>query len=63
MEITWQVDDGYAGPSRPQHVEVPDEELDECESEEERMELIEGYVQDEFENNIPSIGSRREPEM
>jgi len=52
VKITWQVDDGYGGPSRPQFTEVDDEELQECETEEERQQLIEDTVQVDFENKI-----------
>ena len=47
--VTWQVDDGYAGGSRPQHTEIPDEDLDDCESEEEKQKIIDEYVQSDFE--------------
>jgi hypothetical protein len=52
MKIRWEVDDGYAGKSRPHFVEVDDDELAECETEEERNELINDYVKNEFENKI-----------
>lgn len=52
MRLTWEVDDGYCGGSRPQHTEVPDDELEECESEEERQQLIEDYIQNDFEQRI-----------
>lgn len=52
MKITWEVDDGYGGKSRPQHIEVPDDELQECINVEEQFTLIEEYVQAAFENTI-----------
>ena len=52
MRVTWQIDDGYAGPSRPQHVEVDDEELAECETDEERERLIEDTVQEDFNQKV-----------
>lgn len=30
MRVTWEVDDGYVGGKRPQHTEIPDDELAEC---------------------------------
>ena len=36
MEVTWEICDGYVGGSRPQTTEVPDDELSECETEDER---------------------------
>lgn len=52
MEIRWEVADGYVGKSRPQTTEIPDEELEACETEEERQQLIYDYVQDDFEQKI-----------
>jgi len=50
--VTWEVDDGYVGKSRPQHTEVPDDELAECETDEEREDLINDYIQSDFEQRI-----------
>jgi hypothetical protein len=52
MMVTWEVDDGYVGKARPQHTDIPDEELDECETEHEKDELIAQYVQGDFDNKI-----------
>lgn len=52
MKITWEVEDGYCGGSRPQYTEVPDEDLDECETDDEREKLIEEYVQDDFDQTV-----------
>jgi hypothetical protein len=52
MKITWEVEDGYVGKSSPQVVDVPDEELAECETDEEKHDLVEEYVQQDFNNNI-----------
>jgi len=51
MRIRWEVTDGYVGKSRPQYVDVPDEDLDGL-SEDEQNDVIEGYVLTEFENSI-----------
>jgi len=51
MRITWQVDDGYVG-GRPQHTEIDDEELEECETEDEKRALIEDIIQEEFYQKI-----------
>jgi len=48
MRVQWEVQDGYAGKSRPQFTDIPDEELEGL-SEEERQLVIEDYVQSEFE--------------
>lgn len=53
MRITWFLEDGYAGGSRPQYVNVPDDELSECETEEDQKKLIDEYVDGERDNIIP----------
>lgn len=40
MKITWQVDDGYAGGSRPKVTIIDDDELAEYETEEEKEQFI-----------------------
>ena len=52
MKNKWEIDDGYCGGSRPHYVEVDDEELNECETDEERNELIEQVVKDDFNETI-----------
>ena len=52
MEVTWEVNDGYVGKSRPHYTEVPDDELDECKTKEEKQELINEYVQGEFSDYV-----------
>ena len=51
-KITYEIVDGYVGGRRPQTVEVDDGELGECETADERRELIEDAVQADFENKI-----------
>ena len=52
MKVHWQVEDGYAGKARVQVTEVPDADLDECETKQEIDALIEACVQNDFETNI-----------
>lgn len=52
MRITWQIDDGYIGKSAPHYTEVDDDELAECETEQERQDLIAESVQADFEQTI-----------
>ena len=52
MKIKWEVMDGYAGKPRPHYIDVPDEELEECETHEERRDLVDGYVQEAFDQTI-----------
>ncbi len=52
MEVTWEVEDGYLGKSRPKTTIIPDEEIADCETEDEAMQLVEDYVQSDFDNEI-----------
>ena len=52
MKVTWQVDDGYVLGSRPLTTDIDDDELAECETEEERKELINDYIQNDFDQRI-----------
>ncbi len=52
MKVMWEVEDGYAGGSRPQSVEVPDDEIAECCDLKDAEKLIQDYVQEEFENTV-----------
>jgi len=52
MKVTWEIEDGYVGKSRPQETEIDDDELAECENEEDREELIASYIQEDFLQNI-----------
>lgn len=55
IKVRWQVDDGYAGASRPQHTtfdteDYCDDEEWESKSEEEKRQLIEEVVEEDFRN-------------
>jgi glutamate synthase domain-containing protein 3 len=52
IKIRWQVDDGYAGGSRPQSTEIDKSELEQCDTFEEAKELIENAVQEDYENKV-----------
>lgn len=52
LRVTWEVEDGYVGAARPQFTDIPDEEFKDCETEEDRQEVIQVWVQQEFEENI-----------
>ena len=60
MKIRWQVEDGYAGGGRPHWTEVPDEELAECETDEERERLIRECIQADFDQTISWYELERE---
>ena len=52
MNITWEVEDGYVGKSRPQYTEISDDEIAMCDTVEEAMDLIDELVHDDFESSI-----------
>lgn len=52
VRVTWEVDDGYVGKSRPQHTEVPEDDLEDCETDEERKRRIKEYVEEDFKQRI-----------
>ncbi|MBD3351724.1 MAG: hypothetical protein GF364_09590 [Candidatus Lokiarchaeota archaeon] len=52
MKVRWEVNDGYIGKSRPQYTIIDDDDLDECETEEDREKLIEDMIQEDFEQRI-----------
>ena len=60
MKITWEVEDGYCGKSGPQHTEIPDDELEEYETEEEKEKYIEECIQEDFNQKISWYITRRE---
>jgi hypothetical protein len=52
IEITWEIDDGYVGKSRPQHTYIQKWELADCDDDAERERLIEEAVKEDFYNKI-----------
>jgi len=51
MTIRWEIDDGYAGKSRPHYLELDDEDLEDF-TDEERTAYIERSVQQDFEATV-----------
>ena len=51
MQITYYIDDGYVG-KRPKYVTVNDSDLEKCETEQDKIELIEVAIQEHFEQNV-----------
>ena len=49
---TYEVDDGYAGKSRPQHFKVGASDIDNAMSEEDLRDLYNECARDHFEQNI-----------
>jgi hypothetical protein len=58
IEVTWQVEDGYAGGSAPHHTSLDLDDLDmtaeefNALSEDEKIEAVNDYVQDDFNQTI-----------
>ncbi len=52
IKIKWQVDDGYAGPKRPQHTTLDSDELADCETWDEAAKYINDSIQDHFEQVV-----------
>lgn len=60
MIVRWEVDDGYCGKSRPHKTEIDDDDLEMCETEEEREQLISDIIQQDFEQIISWYETGRE---
>ena len=52
MIVTWQVEDGYIGGCRTQKTIIDDDELNDCETQEEREKLISERIQEDFEQKV-----------
>lgn len=53
MKITWGVEDGYVGKSRPHVLEIPDNEISACcDTVDEVKSFIEENVQSDFDNTV-----------
>ena len=66
FEVTWEVEDGYIGKSRPQRFHISEDDFDisedatEEEIEEDAGILFDDMLQQEFENNIYPSSDKRE---
>ena len=60
MIITWEVEDGYVGKSRPQKTTIDNDALAECDTDEEKNEYIEQCIQEDFMMNISWSETSRE---
>lgn len=52
MKITWEVNDGYVGGSRPQYSNIDENEIMDCGDVDSAMDCIFDLIQEDFENNI-----------
>jgi hypothetical protein len=48
MRVSWEINDAHAGKSPPQYTEIDDDDLADCQTEEERDELIAQRIQSDF---------------
>ena len=51
MKVTWEVEDGYVGKSRPQTTEIPDEDLEGLD-EAQKEKVIAEAIQEDFDSKI-----------
>lgn len=51
MRVTWQVEDGYVGGSRPHTTVIDDEDLEDLD-EKEREERIDEFIEEDFRNKV-----------
>lgn len=59
VQITWEVSDGYISGSRPQRTDIDVRDIDVYLSREDVKELIECWVQTDFEESVyPSISEK-----
>ena len=52
LEISWEVDDGYVGPSRPQYLTLDATDFEGCESVDEAMQ----YVYEDLQEALARLG-------
>jgi len=52
MIVKWEIEDGYAGGSRPHTTKIPNNVLDACDTDFDRELVIEEYVQADFDQRI-----------
>lgn len=50
LEVTYEIEDGYSGGARPQHVVINHSEIQECETLDEAVQLVEDFIRDDFAN-------------
>jgi hypothetical protein len=62
IEITYSVEDGYAGGARPHTVSIPLDDLTDCETEADLEERIDQNVNDHFRENIGPYWRREQIE-
>lgn len=51
LTFTWEVEDGYCGGSAPQHTQVHKQDILECDTIDEAIDLVEREIEDDFRNH------------
>jgi hypothetical protein len=46
----WEIEDGYCGGSRPQYTYIDADEYEECETDEEKQQLIDDFVSEDLKS-------------
>ncbi len=62
MKVTWTIDDGYVGARREHTTDVDDDDLAECETLQDREELISEYIEEDFRRAVCWEEVRRDGE-
>jgi hypothetical protein len=52
IRVSWEVEDGYVGKSRPQHTDIPLSEFEDDMTAEEMEQTIDTAIQEDFEDRI-----------
>lgn len=62
LRFKWEVDDGYVGRDRPQTTSVDVSEINDCETLEEAVALVEDAIQSDFEQKISACYDQQQIE-
>jgi len=52
MKVTWEVDDGYVGGSRPHTTNIDELDIEDCEDIDEAMEMVRDMIQEDYDQKI-----------
>lgn len=52
IDVSWEVDDGYTGKSRPQSTRIYIEEIDHCTTEQEVENAINEAIEEDFRQSV-----------
>lgn len=60
FKARYEVDDGYVGGARPQHVTIDESDIEEDMGEGELRELYQDYVEEDFRQRISAYGQNED---